>query len=130
MGSTSRGTVLVVDDDPRNRKLLDTLLRADGFSVAIADSGVAALAAVAASVPDLVLLDLMMPGMDGFDVVRRLRADANGGRVPIVMVTALDDDASRARLAAAGVDRVLVKPIDRWQLKKCMDELLGDGQTT
>jgi len=127
MGSTSRGTVLVVDDDPRNRKLIDTLLRADGLAVTIADSGATALVAFAASTPDLVLLDLMMPGMDGFEVARRLRADSNGKRLPIVMITALDDDASRARLAAAGIDRVLAKPIDRWQLKKCIDELLGGG---
>ncbi|HJV24325.1 MAG TPA: response regulator [Aromatoleum sp.] len=125
MPRTAPPSVLIVDDDPRNRKLIETLLRVDGFDVRAADSGAAALAAVAAALPDLVLLDLMMPGMDGFEVVRRLKADPAASGVPIVMVTALDDAASRARLAAAGVERVLVKPVDRWQLKALMAELLG-----
>ncbi|BAL26692.1 two-component system response regulator [Azoarcus sp. KH32C] len=125
MPTSSPASVLIVDDDPRNRKLIETLLRVDGFEVKSADSGAAALAAVAAELPDLILLDLMMPDMDGFEVVRRLKADPAANRVPIVMVTALDDSASRARLAAAGVERVLVKPVDRWQLKALMAELLG-----
>lgn len=125
MPTISPASVLIVDDDPRNRKLIETLLRVDGFEVTSADSGAAALAAVSAALPDLVLLDLMMPDMDGFEVVRRLKADPVANRVPIVMVTALDDAASRARLAAAGVERVLVKPVDRWQLKALMAELLG-----
>jgi CheY-like chemotaxis protein len=131
MNVASRGTVLVVDDDARNRKLVETLLRAEGFTVEAVESGPAALARVADILPDLVVLDLMMPGMDGFDVVRRLKAGANSARLPIVMVTALDDEGSRARLAAAGVDRVLVKPIDRWRLKRCIEELLGlQGEPT
>lgn len=126
--TTTRGTVLIVDDDPRNRKLLETLLLADGFAVRSVDSGTAALAAIAAAPPDLVLLDLMMPGMDGFEVVRHLKADAAGRRLPVVMVTALDDDASHARLAAAGVKHVLTKPVDRWQLKSCLEEIRRQGQ--
>lgn len=125
MVKLARGTVLVVDDDPHNRKLIETLLRTDGFIVASCASGGAGLAAIAANPPDLVLLDLMMPGLDGFEVVRRLKADPRCSRLPIVMVTALDDAASRARLAAAGIDRILVKPVDRWQLKTCVEDLLG-----
>ncbi|HET6719165.1 MAG TPA: response regulator [Rhodocyclaceae bacterium] len=128
MVKLARGSVLVVDDDPHNRKLIETLLRADGFIVASCDSGAAGLAAIAANPPDLVLLDLMMPGMDGFEVVRRLKADPRCSRLPIVMVTALDDAASRARLAAAGIDRILAKPVDRWQLKSCVEALLGRGE--
>ena len=120
--------ILVVDDDPSNRKLLDTLLRHEGYAVTSAASGAAALAAVAIRPPDLILLDLMMPDMDGFDVVRRLRASPETSSVPVVMVTALNDDASRLRLAAAGVDRLIVKPVDRWELKKCIESLLGAGK--
>ncbi|MFC5302808.1 response regulator [Azospira restricta] len=123
---TSAKHVLVADDDPRNRKLIETLLRAEGYAVHSVDSGQDALAAVAAAVPDLILLDLMMPGMDGFEVVRRLAADAATRNIPIVMVTALDDDASRARLAAAGIRDVINKPIDRWVLQACVDKLLGE----
>ncbi|MFA7268390.1 MAG: response regulator [Sterolibacterium sp.] len=117
--------VLIVDDDARNRKLVETLLRAAGHEVRCAGSGADALAAVAAAAPELILLDLMMPGMDGFEVARRLKADPSARNIPIVMVTALDDASSRARLAAAGVSQVLVKPVDRWALNACMDKLLG-----
>lgn len=118
-----RRTVLIVDDDPRNRKLLETLLQAEGCAVRSLESGGEALKAIAAAIPDLILLDLMMPGMDGFEVVRRLKADAAACHVPIVMVTALDDGASHARLAAAGISEVLTKPISRWDLKACLNRM-------
>jgi CheY-like chemotaxis protein len=117
--------ILVADDDSRNRKLLETLLRADGYLVASVGSGQATLDAVATDRPDLILLDLMMPGMDGFEVVRRLKGDEGARDIPIVMVTALDDAGSRMRLLAAGVADLLPKPIDRWQLKERLERLLG-----
>lgn len=117
--------ILVADDDSRNRKLLETLLRADGYLVASVGSGQATLDAVATDRPDLILLDLMMPGMDGFEVVRRLKGDEGARDIPIVMVTALDDTGSRMRLLAAGVADLLPKPIDRWQLKERLERLLG-----
>jgi CheY-like chemotaxis protein len=117
-------SIVVVDDDQRNRKLMETLLRAEGYAVRCVDSGLAALQAVADQAPDLVVLDLMMPGMDGFEVVRRLKADPASAGIPVVMVTAIDDEASRARLAAAGVAEVLVKPVDRWRLSACLGRLL------
>lgn len=117
--------ILVADDDMRNRKLLETLLRADGYQVAAVNSGQATLDAVANDRPDLILLDLMMPGMDGFEVVRRLKSDVNSRDIPIVMVTALDDSGSRLRLLAAGVADLIAKPIDRWQLKERLERLLG-----
>lgn len=116
---------LVVDDDPRNRKLLETLLQADGIEVCSADSGQAALAAVATESPDVILLDLMMPGMDGFEVMRRIKADPAIASIPVIMVTALDDDASRSRLAAAGVHHTITKPVDRWALRTCLEGLWG-----
>jgi CheY-like chemotaxis protein len=119
--------VLVADDDARNRKLLETLLNSDGYQVAGVNSGQAALAAVAAEKPDLVLLDLMMPGMDGFEVLRRLKASNHSQDIPVVMVTALDDSGSRARMDAAGAAGLLVKPVDRWKLKETLEKLLGVG---
>ncbi len=117
-------TVLVVDDDARNRKLLETLLRADGYVVVSAESGAAAIELVFRQAPDVMLLDLMMPDIDGFDVVRQLRADPACKTLPIVVVTALDDPGSNARLLAAGVDAVLPKPIDRWAVKAALKRLL------
>jgi len=122
---TPEKKILITDDDPRNRKLEETLLQASGYKVRSVGSGQAALDAVAADPPDLILLDLMMPGMDGFEVVRRLKADPATSRIPIVMVTALDDDGSRTRLAAVGVSEVINKPLDRWALQACVDRLLG-----
>jgi len=117
--------ILVADDDSRNRKLLETLLYADGYLVASVASGQAVLDAVASDRPDLILLDLMMPGMDGFEVVRRLKSDESARDIPIIMVTALDDSGSRMRLLAAGVEDLIPKPIDRWQLKERLERLLG-----
>jgi len=118
-------TVLVVDDDSLNRKLLETLLRADGYEVSSVDSGSAAIDAVISCLPDLVLLDAMMPGMDGFEVARRLKASPATHAIPLVMITALDDAASGTRLNAAGVEAVLNKPVDRWELKAALKRILG-----
>lgn len=121
--------VLVVDDDALNRKLLETLLAADGYAVRSCDSGAAALRATAEQLPDAILLDIMMPGMDGFEVVRRLKANPAACKVPLIMVTALDDEASRQRLAGAGIDLILTKPIDRWQLRARLAALFqGPGE--
>jgi CheY-like chemotaxis protein len=115
--------ILVVDDDPRNRKLLEAFLQADGYAVRVCDSGAKALRAVAEQRPDAILLDAMMPDMDGFETVRRLRAQPETRAIPVLMVTALDDAASRQRLASAGIDGILTKPIDRWQLKAKLQQI-------
>lgn len=119
--------IIVTDDDPRSRKLVEALLQHSGHAVVGVASGQAALDAVAAHIPDLILLDLMMPGMDGFEVVRRLKAEPATAAIPIIMVTAIDDSASRIRLKAAGVADMITKPIDRWALQTCVNKLLGDG---
>lgn len=118
--------ILVVDDDALNRKVVQTQLKVDGYEVLAVNSGQAALDAIALRRPDLVLLDLMMPGMDGFEVVRRLRAQPDAERLPIVAVTAIDSSGARARLAAAGV-AIIPKPIDRWRLKACIAHMLSGG---
>jgi len=118
--------VLIVDDDHWSRELLKTLLAVNGYVIDSAESGYAALAKVAVDVPDLILLDLMMPGIDGFEVVKRLKAVPDTHGIPVIMVTALDDAGSRARLLSAGVADVINKPVDRWILQTSIDKVLGD----
>lgn len=124
---TDKQTILIADDDRRNRMLLETLLRFDGYDVHCADSGQAALEAIASEPTDLILLDLMMPDMDGFEVVRRLKADPATRRIPVIAVTALDDASSQARLASAGVSEIITKPIDRWELKTRIQRILEES---
>lgn len=116
--------LLIVDDDPLNRRVLEAMLAGEGYRPVSVGSGRESLAAVGAEPPAVILLDLMMPEMDGFEVVRRLRADAATQSIPIVAVTAVDDAGSRARLAAAGVVDVLAKPVERWVLRACLARLL------
>jgi CheY-like chemotaxis protein len=118
--------ILVVDDNPLSRKLLNDILSAEGYRVRHAASGSEALSTIAEEPPDAILLDIMMPGMDGFEVVRRLKADKKTSIPPIVMVTALDDEGSRGRLAAAGINTMLTKPIDRWELCSLLARMLSN----
>lgn len=106
------GRVLVVDDIPANVKLLEARLGAEYFDVVTALSGEAALAACAQTPPDIVLLDVMMPGMDGFEVCRRLKSDPRTVHVPVVMVTALDQISDRIKGLEAGADDFLTKPVN------------------
>lgn len=117
--------ILVVDDDRLSRKLVETLLEGDGYSVTCAGSGADALEAIAAARPDLVVLDLMMPGMDGFEVMRQLRSAPATRDLPVVLVTALDQADVLARLANVGALEILTKPLDRWKLAGCLTKLLG-----
>ena len=109
--SPAPGRVLVVDDSAPNVKLLEDLLAFHGFEVHAAASGEAALAAVREASPDLVLLDVLMPGMSGYDVCRALRADAAHAMLPIVILTALDEREARARGLEAGADDFISRPL-------------------
>lgn len=104
--------ILLVDDDPTNLFLLEELLLSEGYFPVLAESGIEALAIAAKSIPDLILLDVMMPEMDGFEVCRRLREDARLQAVPVVFLTALDDDDSRLRGLEMMGDDYLTKPIN------------------
>ncbi|HUO23825.1 MAG TPA: PleD family two-component system response regulator [Caulobacteraceae bacterium] len=104
--------ILVVDDIEANVKLLAAKLSAEYFEVLSATDGVTALAIAAAERPDIVLLDVMMPGMDGFQVCRRLKDDPMTRHIPVVLVTALDGRAERIAGLEAGADDFLTKPID------------------
>jgi PAS domain S-box-containing protein len=109
--------ILIVDDDAAGRETLAALLHAEQYQLAFADSGMAAIEAAATLRPDLILLDVMMPGMDGFEVCRRLRADPQLAEVPIMLVTALDDRESRLAGIEAGADDCVSKPYDRAELR-------------
>ncbi len=108
--------ILVVDDIPANVKLLEARLLAEYFEVVTAYSGAEALEACENGKIDVVLLDVMMPGMDGFEVCRRLKADTATQHIPIVMVTALDQISDRVRGLEAGADDFLTKPVNDLQL--------------
>ena len=108
--------VLVVDDTPHNVKLLADLLEVKGYDVATAVNGEEALAMVATEPPDLVLLDVMMPGLSGYDVCRRLRADPATALLPVVLVTSLDPQTERVKGIEAGADDFLSKPINQAEL--------------
>ena len=104
--------ILIVDDIDANVRLLQAKLEAEYYQAAVARSGPEALERALADQPDLILLDVMMPGMDGFEVCRRLKADIATQHIPVVMVTALDGRADRLTGLQAGADDFLTKPID------------------
>ena len=103
--------VLVVDDVPANVKLLEARLSAEYFDVVTAMSGEEALAICERADCDIVLLDVMMPDMDGFEVCRRLKAGLTTHHLPVVMVTALDQPSDRVKGLEAGADDFLTKPV-------------------
>ena len=108
--------VLVVEDEPDIRGLIVHHLERDGFRCRTAGNGGEALAAVRASVPDLVVLDVMLPGMDGLEVCRRLRADASAATVPIIMLTAKSDEVDRVVGLELGADDYVAKPFSPKEL--------------
>src|SRR5512138_2003138 len=103
--------VLVVDDIPANVKLLEARLSAEYFDVVTATSGAEALAICERAECDIVLLDVMMPDMDGFEVCRRLKSNPATHHIPVVMVTALDQPSDRIKGLEAGADDFLTKPV-------------------
>jgi len=104
--------VLVVDDILSNVKLLEAKLTAEYFEVMTAFNGLECLSKMEQAIPDIVLLDVMMPGMDGFEVCRRIKANPRTAHVPVVMVTALDQPSDRVAGLDAGADDFLTKPVD------------------
>jgi adenylate cyclase len=112
---TEPGRILVVDDLPRNVRLLAAVLAAAGYEVLSAASGAEAIEIVGRDAPDLLLLDIRMPGMDGYEVCRRLRADPKAQFLPIVMVTSAEDE-ERVAALEAGADDFVAKPFNQGEL--------------
>src|SRR4029434_697267 len=116
--------ILVVDDTPRNVKLLADLLTVKGYSVVTAVSGREALALIESDPPDLVLLDVVMPEMSGYEVCRKIREIPETRILPVVMVTALDPSEQRIKGIEAGADDFLTTPIDQAELLARVRSLL------
>jgi diguanylate cyclase (GGDEF)-like protein len=126
-------TVLVVEDDPVIVRVLQVTLEMEGFAPAVASTGEAAIEYALREVPHLVLLDLMLPGMDGFEVARRLRANVKTAHIPVVILSARHDTADKVRAFETNVDDYLTKPFNveelvariRTQLRRVQENLLS-----
>jgi signal transduction histidine kinase/DNA-binding response OmpR family regulator len=116
--------VLIVDDERHNRELLEIMLKPEGFLLMSAASGEEALALIARQPPDLILLDVMMPGMSGYDVAAKIKSDPATKNIPVIMLTALDDRNARMLGLNAGAEDFLTKPVDRPELSVRVRNLL------
>ena len=117
-------TILVVDDNPQNVELMQAYLETLSCTVHVAVDGIDALEQVPKVKPDLILLDIMMPRMSGFEVCRRLKADAKTREIPILMVTALNELGDIERGVECGTDDFLTKPINKLELVTRVKSLL------
>jgi PleD family two-component response regulator len=108
--------VLIVDDERHNRQLLEVMLSPAGYQIQMAAGGREALAMIEAERPDLILLDVMMPDMDGYEVAAEVKRGLLTRNIPIILVTALDDRDARLRGLTAGAEDFLTKPVDRAEL--------------
>lgn len=109
--------VLVVDDDETNRSVLDMMLRKDGHTVVLAQDGEEAVSLYNAELPDLVLMDIMMPVMDGYEATQSIKANAGNHFVPVIFLTALSDDQALAKCLEVGGDDFITKPVSRVLLR-------------
>ena len=116
--------ILVVDDQPTNIELLDAYLVPQGYQIVTAENGEEALSKLSANQIDLIILDVMMPGMDGFEVTRRIRLDASHLLLPIILVTALRETEDRVKGTDAGCDDFISKPFDKTELLARVRSLL------
>src|SRR4030043_2431565 len=116
--------ILIVDDQPQNNELLEAYLAPQGYEIVKAANGEEALGKLTGNQIDLMLLDVMMPGMDGFEVTRRVRKDDKNRLLPIILVTALRETEDRVKGIEAGCDDFLSKPVDKMELLARVRSLL------
>jgi CheY-like chemotaxis protein len=116
--------ILLVDDERDNREVLELVLAWEGFQISQADGGKEALAMVALQLPDLILLDIMMPWMTGYEVLAKLKADPATKDIPVMMVSAIMDPSAKGRALTAGAADFVSKPIDRDDLVRRVRNLL------
>ncbi len=120
--------ILVVDDDAFIRRPLEFILRKEGFAAVTAVDGEDGLAKVEGERPDLIVLDVMMPGIDGFDVCRRVRTDPRFSSIPVILLTAKGQEADCERALAAGATEFMSKPYSPSELLRRVREILGDAE--
>jgi len=118
------GRILVVDDDARNLRLLEAILTAEGHSTVGAADGEEALKLIDEMGPDLILLDIMMPGLDGFSILNKLKNSPETVNIPVVMVTSLHDQESRIKALETGADDFITKPFSKPELAARVRSLL------
>ena len=116
VNQNSKSKILIVDDEPLNVKLLDALIPADQYDTAAAYSGEEALKILKDFSPDLILLDIMMPGLNGYELTQILKSDTDRRDIPIVLVTAFGESEYELKGLEAGADEFLNKPVNRTEL--------------
>ena len=117
-------TILIVDDEEVNVKLIKAILATENYNLISASSGSNALSMLAPNRPDLILLDVMMPGMDGFETCKKIKQDKNTRIIPVLMVTALSEKEHRLKALNCGADDFLSKPVDKTEIKIRVKSLL------
>ena len=121
---TGKPVILIVDDQPQNTELLEAYLVPKGYEIVKAANGEEALEKLSVNQIDLILLDVMMPGIDGFEVTRRVRADDKTHLLPIILITALKETEDRVKGIEAGCDDFISKPVDKMELLARVQSLL------
>jgi DNA-binding response OmpR family regulator len=119
------GRILVVDDEPHIRRVLESMLGREGFDVVLASGGAEGLQAIASGRIDLVILDLIMPGATGLEVLAKIRTDPENSDTPVIILTAKGQDADREAAFAGGADDFLTKPFSPKKLVARIREILG-----
>ncbi len=123
--SSHPATVLLVDDYPDTLEMWTLYLRAHGYSVSTADNGIDALAMARADIPSLVILDLDLPGISGYEVARRLRGGETTSQIPLIAATGFSADQQLDDARDAGFNTILVKPCDPEGLVRAIENVLG-----
>lgn len=113
----AKSTILIVDDESAGRETLESILEPEGYKLVLAENGYQAIEQAKSVLPDVILLDVMMPGMDGFEVCKHIRNEKHLAEVPIIFLTALDDRQSFMKGLEAGADDYISKPVDRYELR-------------
>ncbi len=122
-------SILLVDDQPIGLRALASVFEDQGYELALASDGVEAIASIKSHRPDLILLDVMMPGMDGFQVCRAIRSTPTVSAVPVVLVTAYDDGDARIEARRSGANGLVAKPVDRAALRAMVRNIIRRCQS-
>jgi len=123
--SDDNPTILVADDDPKNLKIMKAMLGSMGYRIMACDSGPSALSVIRETPPDLVILDVMMPGMDGFEICKRIKCREGTRQIPVILLTALNDRDSKIQGIEAGADDFISKPADKNELLARIKSLIN-----